>query len=128
MRPSSAATKSATDLLPCPVLGDDSADSRECVLDAMVELGQQSALLFLHPFALGYVNADADDSVWVSSAAKGKETARLDPSQLATRTNRYDTLRYIRAGGHGTPRCGTVLPFLCRQGARQPGIRCVLSR
>ena len=93
MRPSSAATKSATDLLPCRGVGDDSADGRECVLDAMVELGQQSALLFLHPFALGYVNADADNSVWVSSAAKGKETARLDPSQLATRTN--DTILYV---------------------------------
>jgi len=53
----------------------------------MIELGQQSTLLFLHPFALGYVNADADDSEWVSFAAKGKETARLDPTQLTTRTN-----------------------------------------
>ena len=78
---------------PLPRVGDDSADGRECVLDAMVELGQQSALLFLHPFALGYVNADADDSVRVSFAAIGNETARLDPSQLATRTN--DAILYI---------------------------------
>src|SRR5262245_14419779 len=69
-----------------PGVGNNSADGRERVLDAMVELGQQSALLFLHPLALGDVNADADDSVWVASAAKGKETARLDPSQLACRT------------------------------------------
>ena len=59
----------------------------------MVELSKQSALLFLHPFAVGYVNADADDSVWVSTATKGKETARLDPSQLATRTN--DAILYV---------------------------------
>jgi hypothetical protein len=59
----------------------------------MVELGQQSALLFIHLFALGYVNADADDSVWVSFAAIGNETARLDPSLLATRAN--DTILYV---------------------------------
>src|SRR5262245_33856990 len=59
----------------------------------MVELGQQSALLFLDPFALGYVNADAHDSVWAPFAVKGKETARLDPSQLASRTN--DTILYV---------------------------------
>jgi hypothetical protein len=53
----------------------------------MVELGEQSALLFIHPFALGYVNADADDPVWFSGAAKGKKTARLDPSQLASGAN-----------------------------------------
>ena len=53
----------------------------------MVELGQQIALLFLHLFALGYINANADDSLWVSTAAKGNETARLDPSQLASGAN-----------------------------------------
>ena len=68
---------------PLPGVGDDSADGGKCVLDAMVELGQQSALLFLHPFALGYVDADADDAVWLSFAIVGNETARLDPSHLA---------------------------------------------
>src|SRR5262245_20018494 len=68
-------------------LGDDSADGREHVLYAMVELRNKYALLFLHPFALGYVNADAHDAVWMFSAAKGNETAGLNPSQLATRTN-----------------------------------------
>ena len=68
-------------------VGDDSADGREGVLDTMVQFGQQSALLFLHAFALGYVNADADHSVGLTCTAEGDETARLDPSQLATRTN-----------------------------------------
>src|SRR5215510_11145038 len=53
----------------------------------MVELSQQSALLFLHPLALGYVNTDAHDSVWMSCTAEGKETACLHPSQLAVRSN-----------------------------------------
>src|SRR6476660_1528701 len=74
-------------------LTGDGANRREHVLNAMVELGQQSALLFLDLFALGYVNADADDSVRASFAAKGKETARLDPSRLATTTN--DTILYV---------------------------------
>ena len=87
MRPSSAATKSLHRAAGLHRVGGDCADGRERVLDAMVQLGQQSALLFLDPFALGYVNADADDSVRLSSVAKGNETARLDPSQLATRTN-----------------------------------------
>src|SRR5262245_51798244 len=71
---------------PLPGAGNNSTDGRECVLDAMVEFGQQSSLLLFHPFALGYVDADADDSVWKSSAAKRKKTARLHPTQLASGT------------------------------------------
>src|SRR5688572_10346934 len=66
-------------------LSDDGDNSREYVLHTMVELRQQGALLFLHPFALGYVNADADDSVWALPASIDNEAARLDPSQLTTR-------------------------------------------
>src|SRR5262245_30733020 len=78
---------------PLPSVRDDCADGRECVLCAMVELGQQSALLFFYPFALGYVDADADDAAWVSLGAKGKEAARLDPSQFAIWAD--DTILYI---------------------------------
>src|SRR5262245_61305857 len=77
---------------PLPGVGNKSTNGRECVLDAMVELGQQGALLFLHSFALGYVNADADDSVRASRSVIRNETARLDPSHLATGTN--DTILY----------------------------------
>jgi hypothetical protein len=44
----------------------------------------QRALLFLCSFARGYVNADADDSVRASFAVIGNETARLDPTHLAS--------------------------------------------
>src|SRR5262245_23859853 len=73
-------------------LGDNSADSSKHVLDAMVELRNQYALLFLHPFSLSYVNADADDSVRTSAAVVSDETTRLDPTHLATCTN--DTILY----------------------------------
>src|SRR5262245_37210571 len=64
-------------------LGYDSADGRERVLYAMVELGHQQALLLLNPFALGHVNGDADNAKRASISVIGNETARLDPSQLA---------------------------------------------
>jgi len=73
-------------------LGGDRLDGREHVLNAMVEFRNQRALLLLHPFALGYVDADADHSVWASVAAIGNETARFDPTHLATSTN--DTILY----------------------------------
>src|SRR5262249_43544343 len=72
---------------PLPSVGNESADGRECVLDAMVELGQQGALLFLHPFAFGYVNADADNSVRASYVVIQNETACFDPSHFAASTN-----------------------------------------
>src|SRR6185436_2588112 len=72
---------------PLAGMGDDGADRGECVFDTVVEFGQQSALLVLRLLALGYVNADSDDSVWVAFTAKGNETARLYPTQLATRTD-----------------------------------------
>ena len=58
----------------------------------MVEFRNKYALLFLHPFSLGYVNADADDPVGMSTAVVSNETARLDPTHLATSTN--DTILY----------------------------------
>src|SRR5262245_61364327 len=75
-----------------PGVGNNSTDRRECVLDAMVELGQQSALLLLHPFSLGYVNADADDPVRMSTTVVSSETAGLDPTHLVASTN--DTILY----------------------------------
>ena len=94
----------------------------------MVEFGQQSPLVFLHPFALGYVDANADDALWVSTAAKGNETARLDPSQLATRAN--DTILYVIFAPALTEGLTAELfyPSYVVRGARQPGIRCVLFR
>src|SRR5215471_6266837 len=68
-------------------VGDDCADGRESVFDSMVEFGDQYALALLRALALGDVNADADDTVGVSFVVIANETARLDPSHLATRSN-----------------------------------------
>src|SRR5262245_21766602 len=68
-------------------LGDDCADGCQHVFYAMVELRNKRALLFLHPFPFGHVNADADDSVRASFTVIGNETAGLNPAHLATSTN-----------------------------------------
>ena len=128
MRPSSATTKSSIDLLPCRVWETTALDGRECILDAMVELGQQSDLLFLHPFALGYVNADADDSVRASFAIVGNETARLDPTHFATSTN--DAILHAIFAPARTERLAAELfhpPYVVAVHA-EPGIRCVPPR
>ena len=70
----------------------DCLHGREHVFDAMVEFSNQLPLLFLDPFALGYIDADADDTMRSSFAVIGNETARLDPSHLATSAN--DTILY----------------------------------
>ena len=57
----------------------------------MVEFSNQLPLLFLDPFALGYIDADADDTMRSSFAVIGNETARLDPSQFASAN---DTILY----------------------------------
>jgi hypothetical protein len=44
-------------------------------------------LLFVHPFPIGDVNADADDAIWAFLAVVGNETARLHPPHLAACTN-----------------------------------------
>src|SRR6185503_12326006 len=71
----------------------DGADGREHVLNAMVELSNQYPLVFLCLLTLSYINADADDAVRPCFAVVGYETARLDPSHLATSTN--DTILHV---------------------------------
>ena len=92
----------------------------------MIELGNQIALLFLHPFAVGYVNADADDSMRASFTAIGNETAGLDPTHLAISTN--DTILYAIFAPALTERLAAELSYLllCRRGEGWRGIRCVL--
>jgi hypothetical protein len=62
----------------------------------MVELGEQRALLFLCSFALTDVDADADYPQRTTFSSVGNETARLDPSELAVRTN--DTILNVILG------------------------------
>ena len=65
----------------------DRTDRREYVLNAMVELGEQRALLFLCSFALTDVDADADYPQRTTFSSVGNETACLNPSDLAVRTS-----------------------------------------
>src|SRR5262245_3690174 len=67
-------------------VGSDGLDGREHVLDAMIELGNQPALLLLHPLAFGYIDADADDTMRASSAVIGNKAACLDPSHFVPTT------------------------------------------
>src|SRR5262245_40473520 len=64
----------------------DGLNGREHVLDAMVELGNQLALLLFHLLALSYVDADANNAMRASLTVIGNETACLNPSHLATGT------------------------------------------
>src|SRR5262245_50364737 len=72
---------------PLPGMGNNGADGRECVLDAMVELGGQSALLFVHPFALGDVDVHADQASCVTGLVILYRTARLDPADRSAGTH-----------------------------------------
>src|SRR5262245_33589142 len=63
-------------------LGNDGAHRREHVLDAMVELGNQYALLILSSPALGYIDVDTDHPPWALVGIVGNESSRLDPTKL----------------------------------------------
>ena len=64
-------------------LGDDSAHRREHVLDAVVELGNQYALLILRSFALGDINVDAHHPLRAAIATVQNKAARVDPPNVA---------------------------------------------
>jgi hypothetical protein len=59
------------------------AYGREHILDAVIELSKQCALVLMSPFALGDVNANAHHSLWSTVTPVRNETAFLDPSNLA---------------------------------------------
>ena len=92
MRPSSAATKCSIEGLASNVWAA-TADGREDVLDAMVELGDQHALLILCQLTLGDINVDTNHPVRAPISGVGNETSRLDPANLAARSN--DAILYV---------------------------------
>ena len=65
-------------------LGDNSADGREHILDAMVKLGDQDTLALLGPLAFGDIDVDANYPLWAPIAGVGNEAARFDPSNFAS--------------------------------------------
>ena len=68
-------------------MGGNSADGCKYILDAMVELSTQGLLMFLCSFTLRDIDVDAHYPIWVSIAAIRNESARFDPSNLATRSD-----------------------------------------
>src|SRR6185436_17425366 len=58
---------------------------RENILDPVVKLGDQQALLLLGPLALGYVDIDADYAFRTLVAIVDDEGAGLDPTNLIAR-------------------------------------------
>src|SRR5262245_47324101 len=68
-------------------LDDDSADRCKHVLDAVVELSKQRTLMLLRSFAVGDIDVNANDALRTAIAVVRHEVARLDPSNLAARTN-----------------------------------------
>src|SRR5262245_51777767 len=64
-------------------LGNDGADGREGVLDAMVELRNQHALAFFSTFAFRYVDVDTNHALRTPVFIIRNRTASLDPSNLA---------------------------------------------
>jgi hypothetical protein len=64
-------------------LRGDCLDGGKHVLYAMVELGDQPALLVLCPFSLRDINVDADQARWMPIAVVGNEATRFDPPRVA---------------------------------------------
>ena len=93
MRPSSAATKSATDLLPCRVWETTALTVASAFLTRWSS--SASKVRWCSSTRLRSVMSMLTPTTrcGLSFAAIGNETARLDPSQLATRTN--DAILYI---------------------------------
>src|SRR5262245_916920 len=61
----------------------DHGNGGEHILDAMVELGDQQALLHLHSLALRYVNIDADYACRVSGTVVRNQGTRFYPLHRA---------------------------------------------
>jgi hypothetical protein len=53
----------------------------------MIELGNQYALVFLHPLALGHIDGNANNPLRAPLAIVGNDTTPLDPPDLAVRAN-----------------------------------------
>jgi len=62
--------------------GGNGVNGREYILDAMIELSEQCALVLMSPFALSDVNVNAHHPLWSTVTAVRNETALLDPSNL----------------------------------------------
>src|SRR5262249_9070422 len=60
-------------------VGNDGTNGRERVLDAMVKLSEQDALLPLHPLTLGYIDVDTISPLGLSIAVVRNQLACLDP-------------------------------------------------
>src|SRR5262245_4996299 len=52
----------------------------------MIQLGNQYALLFFHPFALGHIDVHTDHAFCASTKIVREQGSRLDPSNLAVPT------------------------------------------
>src|SRR5262249_14426814 len=102
------------------------ADSRKYILDAMIELGIQYALLFLCTLARSGINVDAYCAPGVAVAVVRNENARLDPANLAPRSNNaiFPTIFLLplaigeapeRSQPHGARSMYTELPVAARQ-------------
>ena len=63
-------------------LGDNSADGREHILDAMVKLGHQDTLALLCPLTFGDIDVDAYHPLWMPILTVRNNTARFDPSDV----------------------------------------------
>ena len=53
----------------------------------MVEFRDQQVLVLFRPLAFGDIDIGADHALWASIAVVRKKSARLDPPDLAARTN-----------------------------------------
>src|SRR5215831_10144316 len=63
--------------------GGNGTNRRQHILDAVVELGMQCALVVLCSSSVSDIDVDAHYPLWAPVAAVRDETARLDPSNLA---------------------------------------------
>ena len=99
----------------------------------MVEFSNQLVLLLLHLLPLGYVDADTEHPLRVAVACVRDETARLDPTHLATST--CDTILHVIFAPARTERLATDLfhpPYVVGVHASQalaaPYLGCALRK
>src|SRR5215470_6161533 len=68
-------------------LRDDGPDRCQHVLDTVVELGTEPALVLLRSFALRDVDVHANQPAWPFIVAVANQTTRVDPANLAAASN-----------------------------------------
>jgi len=87
-----------------PCAGSNGADGGEYVLDAVIELSEQCALVLMSTLALGDVNVNAHHPLWTSVTTIGNETALFDPSNFAARVDNsvFDTV-FVPTLAEGAP-------------------------